>query len=519
MKKLYSTLLFLFTLTTVCRAQFTTDGYYRVQNFASERYIYLTDNTGSYDKTHDIGDLSAIQLWKNRPLVSDPASIIYIQKINNAGEYDLMGQGCGVHAITDMYVHVKETGDNEYNVYGLYQGVAKYLSDAEITDIDEGGFATTGKGDYRVWSIYKVDNQTSNFFGIEPNVSAAGKQYYPLYMAMAFQPTAGMKAYTISKVDQGMAVVKEATGTIPAFTPVLLEMTSTNAADNKLDLLPPAQSGTPLAGNKLKGVLFCNQSRATKDHSGLAEKAITPFDKATMRVLGTTKDGRLGFVSESDHLFDAVRPIDGKPIGLSLPANQAYLPVEAGTPEELIVVTEAEYAAAIEANKTYTLTYEVDGETYATETHKKGDTLNPPTPEKEGYTFTGWESMPATMPAADTVVKGHFVVNIYAATYSVDGQLVHTDSVAYGNTIPDYIYTPESDRYTFTGWQTADGATYTTMPAHDIAFTTTLVDAILAPRAQSEADSAVYDLLGRRLTKAPTRRGLYIKGGHIINKQ
>ena len=63
-------LLFFLSLITVLisnvSAQFTTDGFYRVQNYGTTRYLYLTDNTGSYDMKRDIGDFGALQLFNGK---------------------------------------------------------------------------------------------------------------------------------------------------------------------------------------------------------------------------------------------------------------------------------------------------------------------------------------------------------------------------------------------------------------------------------------------------------------------
>ena len=81
--------LFLFALQSIAAilAQvngtgFTGNGYYRVHNLATNRYIYVTDNKDYYDKPRDNEDFQAIQLWKNpSKAISDPASVIYIQQV------------------------------------------------------------------------------------------------------------------------------------------------------------------------------------------------------------------------------------------------------------------------------------------------------------------------------------------------------------------------------------------------------------------------------------------------------
>lgn len=68
----------------------------------------------------------------------------------------------------------------------------------------------------------------------------------------------------------------------------------------------------------------------------------------------------------------------------------------------------------------YKLIYIVDGEVYKTYELEEGESITPePAPTKEGYTFSGWSKIPATMPADDVIVTGTFEVNKYDLTYSV----------------------------------------------------------------------------------------------------
>ncbi|MCR4914517.1 MAG: hypothetical protein K6A96_02040 [Prevotella sp.] len=53
----------------------------------------------------------------------------------------------------------------------------------------------------------------------------------------------------------------------------------------------------------------------------------------------------------------------------------------------------------------------VDGETYKTYSLHYGDAIAAePEPVKEGYAFSGWSEVPATMPARDVVVRGSFTL-------------------------------------------------------------------------------------------------------------
>ena len=112
----------------------------------------------------------------------------------------------------------------------------------------------------------------------------------------------------------------------------------------------------------------------------------------------------------------------------------------------------------------YTLTYFVDGVLYKTYTIKEGATVTPePAPTKEGYTFSGWSEIPATMPAHDVTVTGSFTVNKYKLTYMVDSEVYKSYEIEYGATItPEPA--PTKEGYTFSGWNDLPS----TMPAKDV---------------------------------------------------
>ena len=131
--------------------------------------------------------------------------------------------------------------------------------------------------------------------------------------------------------------------------------------------------------------------------------------------------------------------------------------------------------ASFTVNK-YTLTYMVDGEVYKTVEIEYGSEITPEVaPEKEGYTFSGWSEIPETMPAKDVTITGTFTVNKYTLTYMVDGEVYKTLEVEYGSEIV-LEAAPEKEGYTFSGWS----ETPETMPANDVVVTGTFtwVDAI-----------------------------------------
>ncbi len=166
---------------------------------------------------------------------------------------------------------------------------------------------------------------------------------------------------------------------------------------------------------------------------------------------------------------------------------------------------------------TYTVTFVIDGETLSTETVEYGSTVTlPEAPEKEGHTFAGWTGVPETV-TADVIVTGSYTVNTYTVYYKVDGRVVYSEEVAYGNPIPNFTITPESDdRYTrtFEGW---DGEKYDTMPAHDVTYEAiiSVVDGIGEVVNGKSSDGKYYDLSGRRVQRI-TKAGIYIVNGKRI---
>ena len=112
----------------------------------------------------------------------------------------------------------------------------------------------------------------------------------------------------------------------------------------------------------------------------------------------------------------------------------------------------------------YTITYMVNGEVYKTESYVYGAAITAAeSPVKEGYTFSGWSEIPATMPAGNITVSGSFAVNSYTVTYMVDGEVYKTENIAYGSKVTA-IAVPVKEGHTFSGWSGVPA----TMPAKDV---------------------------------------------------
>ncbi len=321
MKKLIL-LLFAIASAVSTMAQLAGDGYYRVQNTYTVRYIRIIDNTGRIDYSStsvDLGSLVTIRNFAN--VVSDPSSIIYI---SNAGSgFDLYGQGCSTYSIIGYYLQIKEnTGGGSYKCYATKSGLTKYLAD-EISSYDD-GVVLTNSTRSRDWYIKPVNQVDTLCFGLQPEIQVNGKYYLSLYASFPFSfASEGMKAYYIKQANRGLAVYQQITSdVIPAATPVIIECSSNDPYSNKLNLL--TSTATPPSDNLLNGVYFRNPS--TIHYNEVANNT------TTMRVLGRLSDGSLGFVKSMESF---------------MPANKAYLTVSDNY-DSYKFVSNSEYTTGIE---------------------------------------------------------------------------------------------------------------------------------------------------------------------------
>ncbi len=308
---------------------FSGDGYYRACNKKTGRYFYIFDNSGKINMTALDAELGAIELWRDceeHNRFSDPATVVYMEQ--HGSQFDFQCQGMGLYKMFKQYVTLQK-GSGYYSFSVTKDGITKSLYDSNSSIWpDKGKLGTDGSGEYGKWVVTKVDI-ADEWFGINPSIEVDGKFYHPFYADFGFTPVSeDMKVWYISVVDTAGAVLKEFTGdVVPANMPVFIECTSGDPEQNKLDLKYYKESAP--ADNKLKGVYFNNPKRKQS-----STDAATEFDKSTMRVLGVTQDGRLGYILSKE------TPYKGEQY---LAANQSYLVVGSDCPSEIPVITEAEY--------------------------------------------------------------------------------------------------------------------------------------------------------------------------------
>lgn len=366
MKNFFLLFLLALTLAVPSMAQMSGAGYYRVQNTYTGRFIRIIGNTGSIDyssTTVDLGSLETVRPFSS--IVSDPATVIYIQAAGDG--YDLYAQGSSTYSIIGYYLKIKEnTGGGSYRCYGTKAGLTQYLSD-EIWNSDVGMLLTSSPKS-RDWYLKPVSQSDTLCFGVQPEFHVGEKYYLSFYASFPFSfASEGMKAYTIKNAGLGLAAYQQiTTEVIPAATPVIIECSSNDPLNNKLNLLK--NSATAPTGNLLKGAYFCNSS---KTHYNRVVN-----DPATMRVLGTLPDGSLGFVKSTDE---------------ALPRNKAYL-VVSGEDETYKFVSSSEYD-------------------YATGIHQVSTTVQPsPVYNLTGVKVAESSASMQQLPAGVYIVKGEKIV-------------------------------------------------------------------------------------------------------------
>ena len=328
-------------------------GFYRIQNQGEAgRYISIENDKVSEEskkisfaggKSISAG-IEALKTVKSKD--SNPGTIIYVS--GNTSGLTLEAQGMNTDELLAKFGYsgykLMMSGRGELNT--LYEktyqiDLIDYGYDYKVTKNAFCAVATlnfirtNAINSYALWTFKKVDND-NEFFGVNPNEGITdGKKYYTtLFTSFAYQLSEGMKAYYIGRhfydtnhVEEPIAELIEITGgKIPAATPVIIECSSSNVADNKVTLLEDNLS--PISNNPLKGRVFCFIPTQYEDQN---MKNALEFNKKTMCVLGMkdigdrgeTTGAKLVLVTESNNDYN----ISSSLTNGYIPANKAYLPL------------------------------------------------------------------------------------------------------------------------------------------------------------------------------------------------
>jgi hypothetical protein len=122
-------------------------------------------------------------------------------------------------------------------------------------------------------------------------------------------------------------------------------------------------------------------------------------------------------------------------------------------PDIELVSRDITYVAQWQSASTITLTFNANGgEGGGTLYMSAGAALTPPAAIRAGYTFAGWSpSVPATVPAVNTTYTAIWTANSYNAVFMVDSTVYKTVPTVYGKTIT-LPSAPAKSGYTFAGW-------------------------------------------------------------------
>lgn len=308
------------------QSSYTGDGYYRVKNVNTERYITVIDGYGRVDIQSTSADMGAIETVRDfENIVSDPASIIYIKK--EGGGYNLFCQGIETYKMIHYYFNIGYTKRlDAYQVSASSAGMTLSLSDTEKPGSVKSVVNT--KDNLINWYIQTLSQEDNYYFGIDPDITIVSTYYKSFYASFPYSfASEGMKAYYVTMVDPVLkaAVWKEvSTKDVPAAMPVFIQCSAKGAASNKFDIHDSKETIPPDMSADMKGVYFLrDRSQKTNPH-----RFVTENDTATMRILGKTTDGSIGLVKCKDQF---------------IPKNTAYVIVPAGSPKEFKLMTQEEY--------------------------------------------------------------------------------------------------------------------------------------------------------------------------------
>ena len=338
MKKIFLYVLTLMPLSALAQisGEPIPNGYYRVKDLATERYMSVVDNKAqpveivSGNAKVDLGAVKMLDDFDEN-VAHNPATLCYVQ-YQGGNYYNLRSHGLDLYNVTGRQLQALEVTTGKYWIYASVSGISRYLYDSKLKNNQTPLVSNSNTGalaNNYLWNVYPVDQTT--YFGVKPDIQATNDNSYwaVLYASFPYKASdsnPALKFYTVSKVDNnlGYAVIKEITGDVAPQTPVLVRCAGATPSANKTTLLDPnttASYGT----NYLIGNYYCN------DVTGY-HRNVTAYNSSTMRVLGLTSDGRPAFIKSNISY---------------LPANKSYLVVGSSAPDNLVIVTEAEYATGI----------------------------------------------------------------------------------------------------------------------------------------------------------------------------
>ena len=110
---------------------------------------------------------------------------------------------------------------------------------------------------------------------------------------------------------------------------------------------------------------------------------------------------------------------------------------------------------AIWSINSFTVTYIIDGEEFAVQSYEYGSLIEAVAePAKEGYTFSGWQNIPITMPAENITLSGTYSINSYTVKFDANGGETDIEDMIAEHmreiTLPQTV--PTKGNLLFLGW-------------------------------------------------------------------
>lgn len=182
---------------------------------------------------------------------------------------------------------------------------------------------------------------------------------------------------------------------------------------------------------------------------------VVPAHDVTYNGSYITNKYKVTFIAEGKVISETEMEYGASIVAPEAPVKEGYTFVGWGDVGKTVPAHDVTYTAKYKVNS-YKLIYEVDGMTYHSEEITFGAAITPlAAPQSEGRTFSGWSEIPATMPAHDVKITGSFSLNSYMVKFVVDGKVIYEKAHAYGSKI--VIPTvDEKEGYTFSGFGDVD---------------------------------------------------------------
>lgn len=402
MKKLFATIL-VGSLSVVSVIAQPKDGYYRVQNAASNNYVSIVNNKVDDANKNSLlkgggGYVYSLRIKPKEEVVSDPGSIIYLKK--GASGYILENQGMNTYNLTSLYLQLfsgtqtlangkvfGSTVSGAYWMYGSHSGVARYMFETKTKSQSDPDFvngktvyyhianAVGPQGDWSVndneasWFFREIDN-TNELFGITPTVQVGDKWYGTIYCSFPIEVSKDMNAYYIEKYSSGQSqaqIIKIEDGIVPAKTAVIIECTSSDPAKN-LVTIKASNEVSKSYNSILKGEYFCYIPRKAANGKN---------ENANMEVLKNAKvaNSNIRVIGVADGKLALVKPTDNQLVVTDkskyVPANTAFLEI-VGSANTIELTTESLGINSILQDVEQTDIYNLQGQKVAS----KGTTID-----------------------------------------------------------------------------------------------------------------------------------------------